>query len=355
MVEDWTGGMLLLACRRMNRERSLQAVVHLLKGRKSNQVLQDASLFGTSLLYGELYKLSKEKIENQLHKLESQGYIEILSQRSVGCTDQGEKTSDHWVDDMDLHSCFSAIRSVGKKEETFQFWMRLELMVQTLSYTAQGDLSFYPVVEKWGIREDVKGIFYQGGDSRNQAIQLKNELASWLRGLQDWEQKILLLRWSGKGKAGLTFPQIGEVLQKPAGWVRFQLYRLVAEKSLHLHPMNNPILLRLAFSQKEPQGLSQSTRITRRFLEEGKNLQDIASKRGLRMGTIEDHIVEIALADPAFSISPFVKDEKVKRINDLIETSGARKLGELKRLAGQDFSFLEIRLVCARGTVNLQG
>lgn len=354
-MAEWNRSMLLLACRQMNEERSLQAVIHLLKGRKSHQVMQDASLFGTSLLYGELRKLPKEEIEGELHSLNLQGYIQIHSRRSVGCTEEGERICQQWLKKMGLESCLKAVHSVGQKEGILQFWLHLELLVQTLSYMSQGDSFFYPVIEQWSIREEVKKFFYQGGNVKSQSAQLKKELAKWLKDLQEWEQKILLLRWSGKGKAGLTFPQIGEILHQPSGWVRFQLYRLIAEKITNLYPDKNSILYQLAYSQQEPQGLSQSARITRRYLGEGMDLQGIASTRGLRMGTIEDHIVEIALVDPAFSITPFVEQEKVKRVYELIKNHGTRKLGELKRIAGDEFSFLEIRLVSARGAVKIEG
>lgn len=351
MVGDWKYYLLLLAIDMLNGERSLPAVIHLLRGRKNHQVMQDCALFGTSLLYGELSMLSVHQLQQHIMELKSAGLVQITSQPSVFCTEEGKKILKEWNGENRIQLCINAFPAIGHKVEAAHFWLRLELLIQTLSHLIQGVKNFYPVVAKEDIRQEVKGLFYQEPDYRKQALQLKKEIYQWMLTLHDWEQKIILMRFSGRDKAGLTFPQIGEELNQSGEWVRFQLLRLAREKLTSLSPEETPVLYRIAHFHQESRGLSQSAKKTFHLLKQGKDPGQIASLRGLRMGTVEDHIVEIALAEPTFDISPFVDKEKQRKIVEVIHTYGTRKLREIKRLVGEGYTFLEIRLVCGREAV----
>ena len=215
MVGDWKYYLLLLGIDMLNGERSLPAVIHLLRGRKNHQVMQDCALFGTSLLYGELHKLSVHQLQEYIMEFQSAGLIQITSQPSVFCTEEGKKILKEWNGENRIESCIKAFPAIGHKVESTHFWLRLELLVQTLSHVTQGVKSFYPVVAKEEIREEVKGIFYQEPDVQNQALLLKQEIYQWMLTLKEWERKIILMRFSGKDKGGLTFPQIGVHLEEP--------------------------------------------------------------------------------------------------------------------------------------------
>lgn len=350
-MENWMQGLLLFAFHQMNGERSSRGVVHLLKGRKSNQVMQDAAIFGTALLYGELRKISEEGIEKEIQRLESLQLIQIPSQRSVLCTDKGETILQGWLEEHGLEPCFRSIQTVGQKIEIGQFCLRFELITQTLSHLMQDDSYFLPVVEHLGIQQEVKTIFYQNGDVKRQGAQLKSELFQWMEAIADWERKIILNRLSGKGKGGLTFFQIAEGFGKSQEWVKLQLYRILAEKMKALTSVESPILYQLFTCHSGGKSLSQSAQVTSTLLSRGMDLQNIASLRKLRLGTIEDHVVEIALADPGFQLSSFVDIHKEQQIRNIIQQQGIRKLGEIKKRMGENTSFLEIRLVCATEAV----
>lgn len=349
---DWKYYLLLVGIDMLNGERSLPAVIHLLRGRKNHQVIQDCALFGTSLLYGELHKLSVHQVQQHIVELEYAGLIQITSHPSVFCTEEGKKILNEWNEKNRIDSCLEAFPTTGHKVEVTHFWLRLELLVQTLSHITQGVKHFYPVVAKEVIREEVKGLFYQEPDYQNHALLLKMEIYQWMLTLREWERKIILMRFSGKDKGGLTFPQIGEHLNQPGEWVRFHLLRLVREKLTSLTSEETPTLYQIAHFHQENRGLSQSAKKTYHLIKQGKDPAQIASLRRLSIGTVEDHIVEIALAEPVFDISRFVDKEKQNKIVEIINTYGTRKLGDIKRLVGDGYTFLEIRLVCGREAVN---
>ncbi len=62
-----------------------------------------------------------------------------------------------------------------------------------------------------------------------------------------------------------------------------------------------------------PHSFTISTKKTFEFLQKGWNAERIAEVRNLKKSTIEDHIVEIALLDKSFDISPFVSPKRNKK------------------------------------------
>ena len=70
--------------------------------------------------------------------------------------------------------------------------------------------------------------------------------------------------------------------------------------------------------------------------------------RQLKKGTIEDHIVELALKIPNFSIEPYVTKEKQVKIKQAAKQSKTKQLKVIRHMMEQDVSYFEIRLVIAK-------
>ena len=56
-------------------------------------------------------------------------------------------------------------------------------------------------------------------------------------------------------------------------------------------------------------------RKTYNFWRQGRSLEEIATIRNLKVATIEDHFVEIALREKDFSIEMFMEKEKDRQSN----------------------------------------
>ena len=89
-------------------------------------------------------------------------------------------------------------------------------------------------------------------------------------------------------------------------------------------------------------------RKTYNFWRQGRSLEEIATIRNLKVATIEDHFVEIALREKDFSIEMFMEKEKIDKVIKVIEALQTRKLRVLKQAVGEDISYFEVRLVLAR-------
>ncbi|WCK56038.1 helix-turn-helix domain-containing protein [Aneurinibacillus sp. Ricciae_BoGa-3] len=352
MQDDFMHGLFILAAQRLSGQRTPRALVHLMKGRKNNQVLSDASLFQLSLLYGFLSAWDNKEIENVVGELFELHWITQQQEGSKAillCTDEAKGQLAAWEQIYRYSACMQAVSTVQTRERTVRFWKRLELLVQTLSNLTQQQHRFLPVIEERNVQHEVRRILKQYG-TQELARQLKLELAEWMGHLSEWEQKIVLLRLSGKQKAGQTYNQIGELLAKPEGFVLMHQLRMGAERIRTMDSVQTEgfSVLRLLDDCAEETALSESARHTKNLLDEGLSLMEIQKRRSLKRGTIEDHLVEIALSSPLFDITRFVERDKIDFIHAIMHSHQTRRLGEIKRIAGESCTYLDIRLACTR-------
>jgi hypothetical protein len=92
--------------------------------------------------------------------------------------------------------------------------------------------------------------------------------------------------------------------------------------------------------------------ITKKMLEEGKTLIEIATERDLNSGTILDHCEKIKMTDPEFDFSKLVNiisSARQKKIRDAIvkggKEGGKYLLSPAKNKLGAGFTFEDIRMV----------
>ncbi|MBN6188555.1 helix-turn-helix domain-containing protein [Aneurinibacillus sp. BA2021] len=343
-------GLFLVSAARFQGERTSQAIVHLLRGRQNNQVVADAALFGTSMLYGVMRELPVEEVRRKLDRLIERGWIRVPSDAKEGvfCSDAGKAELAACEALFRYEACLSAVASVHEKARAVRFWKKLSLLVQTTSYLAAGETLFYPVIEHRELQQEVKRVIKSIGDPPRLAVRLKEELARWMRELTEEEQQLILRRLSGKARAGWTYRQLADASHTAEGAAALHLLRLAAEQLERIEAGPYPLLRQIAEQNAKEAGLTRTAQQTKALLDQGCSFEEIVRRRALRPGTIEDHLVEIAIADPAFDIQPFVSREKMERVHAIMRESGMKKIGEIRREAGESYSFLEIRLASVR-------
>src|SRR5699024_5488346 len=106
-----------------------------------------------------------------------------------------------------------------------------------------------------------------------------------------------------------------------------------------------PLLSSIARFESENDTLTKSARITNKLLKQHYTLEQIAIVRKLKMNTIYDHIVEISLHDPTFSLDMFIDPSVQEVIYDAIQDVNTFKLKTIKENLNGDISYFEIRLV----------
>ncbi|WP_070121178.1 helix-turn-helix domain-containing protein [Bacillus marinisedimentorum] len=345
-----TRHFLLLYCLNAFRnERTIYGTYHLLKGKKTSQTIQDAKLFALDFLFGVLPEVDRNIFEQDIASLFASGFISHPGEGRSSLTEDGKRMLNASLSRNPFPAGLNGWRfhaSAGP------FWQRFSLMVQVLSHLMAGMKGYIPVAAKEEHQSWVKQSLPAGGPERKKYLDgLYKEISMQLEAhSSDIDASIFTMRLSGARRYGLTLRQIAEKLGKDEEEVRLRfqgtLHRILlkAEEDISSYPLLH------SFIPVRADGLTltKTARRTWDLINAGKSIDEAAAIRRLKRSTIEDHIVELALNVPDFSIDLFVPDKIRVSIGQMIAAAETRKLRELKELAGDAAGYFEIRLILAK-------
>ena len=98
--------------------------------------------------------------------------------------------------------------------------------------------------------------------------------------------------------------------------------------------------------EKPVQNVRSTRAITLDLFNSGKNVQEIASERGLAVSTIEGHLA-YWLARGEISLKGLVDEERLQRIKEELDREPDSSLGRVKKALGDEYSYGEIKMVLA--------
>ncbi len=183
------------------------------------------------------------------------------------------------------------------------------------------------------------------------ARKLWTEVHNLLEKSNAIEATIVTYRLTGYERIGCTLQQLAEITKQDIFRVYFLFWGTIHFFIQEVRDKENefPLLAEIiSYPNERAELFSLSTKKTYNFWRQGRSLEEIATIRNLKVATIEDHFVEIALREKDFSIEMFVEKEKIDKVIKVIEALQTRKLRVLKQAVGEDISYFEVRLVLAR-------
>lgn len=339
--------VILFLLHKFRGERSVNGIYHLLMGKKSSQTVQDAKLYGVSFLFHTMSHLTSPDIHLEAEALLEKGSIIKVSENRFALTGQGRKTL------QEMGNVFrfpEGLDGWSYRDNAVWVWKRLSLYVQSLSYIIYGNHRFLPVHRDQKAMEWVKHHFPDGEKNRVKSGELLyQELSHFLGGLEKEAASVYTLRLSGFHRTGRTFEQIAVKTAMDEDEVRLifqsvmhRLFAVLKNKSARyplLYKFSEDLLV---------SNVTVSTGKTYRMLQQGRSIAEILRIRGLKRGTIEDHLVELALHEPEFSIDPYVSRDQQLEIVSAIRQANSRKLKKVKERLGETVSYFAIRLVMAK-------
>jgi uncharacterized protein YpbB len=338
-------------------ERTIQALYYILRGRKANQTQQDVHLYNLQPYYRMFPRLSREQWEENVTSLREKRFI---AERGMTggprkptflLTQQGEQALADGRECYQLERWFAPFSHGYVAERLNLFWQRLHLIVQTVSQLIAGDLSFQPVVQDKRVQQWVKQRLSDAGNRLRWLDGLHDELYDLLHPLPDSVQELIVSQFSGVRQVGSTVTQLALRRGEAPSYIQLQ-FRYGLAESLQRLERDGGVRYSLLSSLTEHSGgkdprLSDSANLTYDLVKRQYSVEEIARIRKIKPGTVEDHLVEIALNCPEWDCSRYVSPAEREKILLVSEEAGTVRLRLLKDRLGEGYSYLQIRLALA--------
>lgn len=338
--------LVLFCLKSIENQRTAYAILHLLNGKKSSQTIQDAHLFHLKQYFHVLPHLTREEFNQILDFLIEKNYVTCLNEGTYRITEKGDiYIQVHAEPILPIYLNGWSYNRMDKL-----FWERLSLMVQVISNLVAYNGRYLPIQNNKPHLDWIKNFIQRNRFNRYElATQLFKELQHLFTN-KKIDPLILILRLTGSKRIGLTAHQAAEQLQ-----MSVLTYHLHFTNVIHMiltevkgNKTSYPLLEQLLETEEKNEWihLTQSTRKTAIYLNQGYDIEDIIKIRQLKQGTIEDHIVELAIIDSSFDIDIYVPPEVQRNIMKT-STNGIKQLKYIRQSV-PEASYFQIRLVLAK-------
>ncbi|WP_042145732.1 helix-turn-helix domain-containing protein [Paucisalibacillus sp. EB02] len=326
--------------------RSIYGIYHLLTGKKSIQSVHDARIFQLEKYYGVHLSLTR----NQFLQI-----VNVMLENGLLNKDDGNefyhvtKAGKEKLSLFQGTTIFSYLNGLSFSGIERQFRDRLYLLVQTYSNILVNNYSFIPIVDSQEVTKWVKD-FYRRHQQSNFPDQLYHELYQLLSLLPKGEADFFVDRLSGYQYYGLSMEQLAikynlsrdDTIIYLTG-ITHVLINLVSQKKEAY-----PILSQLIIGFDQQKFITNTANQTFHLLKKQYSLEQIVQIRNLKLNTIYDHIVEIALYDSSFQIESYVNKKEQEEIIAAIQLNNTFKLKTIKESCSSTISYFQIRLVLTR-------
>lgn len=335
--------LILTCCRKIKAKRTTAAIYYILTGKKSVQTMQDIHIFELQAYYGVAQSLSKQYFHKLIQQLEQHDLLDIDEDACFRLTEKGVK----WLKSQTPPANFNGLRY---HQLAPIFSDRLLLLIQTLTNSNMGNYRFIPIVDKKPVQGWVKSFYKMVKTSESDYMKaLYKELHMLLSTLSEDEANLFVDRLTGYQIFGKSKQQLAEkyqstIIDVSLIWMRI-IHQMLA--GIQNDTSNYPILHMIIRDCEQQSFFTNTARKTYHLLRKNYTIPEIAAIRGLKENTIHDHIVEIALADPTFSISPFIDREQYQEIIAVMEQIDSYSLKQIKEALTSDIGYFQIRLVLA--------
>ncbi|KAA0550301.1 recombinase RecQ [Bacillus sp. BGMRC 2118] len=336
--------VILYCINKLKGERSISSIYHLLKGKRSAQTIQDAKLYQLFQLFGVFPLLNRNELDVQISILMKKHAIEHNAENSFIITERGKEL-------LTAFSLPSSLNGWKYSQETSNFWGRLSLLVQVLSNLMNHEVRYIPISKDINQLQWVKAFINSVSLTRNELAQnLYNELEDMLEQVDELRASIFVSKLTGHKRIGSTNDQVSEHFSLSVAEIMIlftsTIHHLLALTEVEKNKY--PLLSRINGNKTNTLSITRSTEKTREILNQGYSIEEIAIIRQLKKNTIEDHIVEIALADEYFDITPYITKNTYAQIEECIMKLRTNQLKLIKDNLTIPVSYFEIRLVLTK-------
>ncbi|XJZ26079.1 helix-turn-helix domain-containing protein [Bacillota bacterium Lsc_1132] len=339
-------GIIFYCLKQLNGERTIYSIYHLLKGKKSSQTIQDAHWYRLTKYFGIYHPITREFLEESIQTSFKRGWLKEVGDQRFTLTGQGEnELGAFWKKQKALNHL-----NGWKYQQTSVFWERLSLLVQVSSNLVNNEANYLPIQKNKEIQQWIKNFLQKSSLPRDIfGKKLYAELVDCLEKADNLNPLVLVLRLTGYNHIGLTSTQAADQLHMEISSYHIEFLTILHYmiRQLSENPKTYPLLSCLVTDSSPNLSLTLSSSRTLSLINQGYSLEEIAKLRRLKVNTIEDHIVEIALNVAQFSIDNYIDKQTQAKIIAAAQREDTRQLKQIRN-AVKGANYFEIRLVLAK-------
>ncbi|KAB7672903.1 helix-turn-helix domain-containing protein [Bacillus sp. B1-b2] len=331
---------------KMNGERTVYSILHLLNGKKSSQTIQDIHIFQLTPLFQLYPTLTRERLNGLVFELNQENWLTELNKDHYKVRENRmTELQELWIEKPFPRE----LQGWKFHQDTNLFWAKLTLMVQVCAHLAESKTQYIPVQRNPYVQQWVKKAIVSLPIEKSEINSyLYKELVSIFID-SPIDPLLIISRFTGINKIGLTANQLVEELKLDPFYYQVQFVALLhyMMDKMKANQEAYPIVSCMLESNQNGYTLTASTNKTLDYVKKGFSIEQIVERRSLKRSTIEDHFIEILLNIPEFTPEHFVSSEKIKKIKACIESSSSKSLKIIKEQL-EEVSYFEIRVVLAR-------
>lgn len=311
MLNGMTGGIIvtyLITLLSAKQSRRIRVIENILHNKRTVTTLFWGMRYQILPWLGSMRQLERADFDAQLSQLVAAGLANI-SQNQVLLSSAGYQAQlQFWQHHQRPQFLkFYLLGDIDKMEK------RVLLAGQVLSEYSFQNKKYAPLSFDGDELRAVKLWFHQQNKS-NLVFQFKQELTTFLSTLGEQQANFLVMQLVGHEVAGWSTEQAAEQLELPvidATMVRRDLWAgltgFFVDKTGPMHDLIAPLI------QATP--LSHSTQITYELFNRGYSIEQICRARHLKLSTIREHLLEVAIFLPRkFPFQTFLSDPVMQQL-----------------------------------------
>jgi len=340
--------ILLCSIKRINEQRSMSAIYHLLTGNRSLQTVQDAHLFGLDKYYGVLPSLSRQAYDEYINYLNNKGKVQLLERDSTTyiklLLSNQDLLNNKQTDLIGLNGLL-----FYKVDEIF--YKRLLLYIQVLTNHFNAHTTYIPIISDKDILKWMKWQYNRVKFDINHYLEkLYKDLFVLLQDIPNQDAEMFVDRLTSFKQYGLSLQQLSMKYDQSITDVRLRLKTIIHRMLKTIMDKKNKTELLIHFLPDLPSFniLTESARKTYHLLSKQYSVSQISQIRRLKENTIKDHIVEICWSDQNYPIEQFVDEKTIQKVKQAIQTSNSLQLKTIKSLIPEEITYFQIQIALTR-------
>lgn len=338
--------MIILKCLyKMNGERTIYSILHILNGKKSSQTIQDIHIFQLTTLFQAFPLFTREQLDQIIYTLYKEEWLEKTGENHYIVKTDRKLELEMLLKENPFPKDLKGWRYHSL---TGPYWQRLSLFVQVTSHLSKKSIHYMPIQRNPATQLWLKDTLHTLSLDRSEMNHyLYQEIVNCLEE-SEIDPLILIIRLTGSDRIGLTSEQAAIELELDPCYYQLSFLAILhymIEKILS-NKGEYPLLSQMIKESKKPFTLTESTAKTFNLIQKGLSIEEIVYVRNLKQSTIEDHIIEILLNVPNFPMRNLVSSENISKIKACMEQSTSKSLKVIKQQLA-DVSYFEIRAVMA--------